>query len=320
MNEPSNYGHSANENLTIMQVESITAIETLSSSHEMTSIEISSRLHSAKRESEVERDVSSEIALEDTTFEVLQDLKTVEIHESSQKTSLPTKGRVFSIQSFSSEKHGITYGDGEDDNDELVSNINVASVEDSTADKICSVAAKKPTHNAPGQSWKAHLSQTELAAKYAEMTLEDRAFEILKDLGMIEIHEFSPGKLSTLQEEKDNPGLAVNNMRQFEEREDNEVVSIINSVSTDPLEKETRPKRQRFSRPIRRAFEKSKEKLFGTSRSPNTSYSLSEAVRRARQQPKSPSEEALLSQKYGQMTIEDRAYAILRDLGMIESV
>jgi hypothetical protein len=41
-------------------------------------------------------------------------------------------------------------------------------------------------------------------------------------------------------------------------------------------------------------------------------------ILKARKQPKSPEEEAKLAAKYGSMSIEDRAFAILADLGMVE--
>jgi hypothetical protein len=46
--------------------------------------------------------------------------------------------------------------------------------------------------------------------------------------------------------------------------------------------------------------------------------SRAELIRKARQQPKSPEEEAKLAAKYGRLSLEDRAFTILYDLGMIE--
>jgi hypothetical protein len=45
---------------------------------------------------------------------------------------------------------------------------------------------------------------------------------------------------------------------------------------------------------------------------------LSEAIVKARQQPKSPEEEKLLADRYGSMPLQERAFAILYDLGMVE--
>jgi hypothetical protein len=46
--------------------------------------------------------------------------------------------------------------------------------------------------------------------------------------------------------------------------------------------------------------------------------SREDLIMEARKQPKSPEEEAKLAAKYGSMSIEDRAFAILTDLGMVE--
>jgi len=41
-------------------------------------------------------------------------------------------------------------------------------------------------------------------------------------------------------------------------------------------------------------------------------------IERARQQPKSPDEEQRLKEKYGSMDLEERAFNILVDLGMVD--
>lgn len=164
------------------------------------------------------------------------------------------------------------------------------------------------------------VSQDELATKYAEMTLEDRAFEILKDLGMIEIHE------PLTEEEQQNYSKVVdsleNSVVRTEGENDKEVAMSAKNTEVTKVKNTTLSKRLRLLSPIRRVLEKSREKLSGKSvvATPvDAASSLSTAVKRARRQPKSPSEEAKLAEKYGKLSLEDRAYAILLDLGMIYS-
>lgn len=292
----------------MQQVELVTAVETLPSINTMMSVENSSRLPSEENESEVELNAKcSTVAVEDRT--VSENLGKFDIHQSLPHPSLPTEEQPMYFESVSRNTHGIAHSEVVDDKDEI------ASTKDSS--KIESIAGKKTIYNGSRQPSKQNLSQAELAAKYAEMTLEDRAFEIIKDLGMIEIHESCTSKLSAVQEQRDNSQGMEEDVRPT-----GEIVPETNAESTDSQKKETISKRHRFFRPIRNVFESSKEKLLGTSTPSNmaplaSTPTLTETARRARQQPKSPSKEALLAEKYGQLSIEDRAYAILCDLGMI---
>ena len=308
------------QSLTIVQgVESIAAVATTSSTNGLMSLEFSRSLSSGKRESEAKLGAKyAAMTLEDRAFEVLQDLGMVDIHEFSPDISLSKQEPPTCTKSVVSR--GSACCKGSDEKDETVSTIGSVSIEGSATGKFRSFSSLLPKqNNARNQPAKKNLSQHDLSAKYAEMTLGDRAFEILKDLEMIEIHEFSPRKLSALQEE---PGPVESHFRRFDEIQDREVFSAADAASAELLEKETPSKRQRLFRPLQMVFRKSRDKFFGTNPSHSVAIppSLSKAVKKARQQPKSPSEEAILAQKYGQLAVEDRAFAILSDLGMIDSI
>jgi len=310
-------------NLTIMQqIESITAIETLPSTTTTMSIENASRLAPEKSEIEVEIDAKyGAMALEDRAFEILKDLGMIEIHEFSPHNLVTKEEQANRIESIDSKEDGVVHNEGVKDNEELISTIKKPFMQTSVAKKLPFITTKKQKHHASKVFPKQDVSQAELAAKYAEMTLEDRAFEILKDLGLVEIHEvLTEEEQRNYSEVVDSPESVVVRTEDVNEEE------VMSARKTEvPEEKnETLSKRQRLLRPIRRVFEKSKENLLGKSAasltSPaDTTLSLSKAIKRARRQPKSPSEEAILAEKYGQLSLEDRAYAILSDLGMIES-
>ncbi|CAJ1953274.1 unnamed protein product [Cylindrotheca closterium] len=277
------------------EIESNTVIERSSSTTTAVSLQNSWRVPLEK--SGTEDDIDPECAakaFEDRTF-----------YNVSPKEEQPNR-----IESTDNKEDGVVHNESVEVKEECISTIG----EPSTSKKLIHMASRvTPTPE---------VSQDALGAKYAEMTLEDKAFEILKDLGMIEIHEFST------EEEQRNDSVVVDSTKSgFEMIEgvcDEEEVMLARNTELPQLKNETLSKRQRFFRPIQRVLDKSKEKFVvksaATTVTPeDTTLSLSEATTRARRQPKSASEEAILAEKYGQLSIEDRAYAILCDLGMIES-
>jgi hypothetical protein len=181
-----------------------------------------------------------------------------------------------------------------------------------------------------------------LASRYGKMTVEDRAFAILKDLGMLQNNVISdnlPASIepaaASLETESGDTSPPADNISRIESGNTTpqEETSASNNSNEDDLDEEgsdtlaseasdetdTPSKRQRFFRPIRRMIDKSLEKFLPEEPQDGSSLddSLSDAILFSRTQPKSPQEEAKLAENYGSMSLEDRAYAIVSDLGMI---
>jgi hypothetical protein len=213
-----------------------------------------------------------------------------------------------------------------------------------------------------------------LASRYDKMTVEDRAFAILKDLGMLQNNDISDNLPSSIADNlpasiadklpasiaDDLPASIAANLpvsvepaaasletKSGDASPPSDITSRIeNGNTTVPKEKytsnnrneddlddegsdnlaleasnetDTLSKRQRFFRPFRRMIDKSREMFWSEEPQDGSSLddSLSDAILLSRSQPKSPQEEASLAEKYESMSLEDRAYAILCDLGMI---
>lgn len=260
--------------------------------------------------------------MEDRSFEILKDLGMIEIHEFSSNDSLVQDSH--NGHSSDLEKHRDLVQEEENIADKDVS-------PNATIPPEATVQTKSPSITATRSSRTSYIVvspkvEAKRAAKYGAMTLEDRAFEILKDLGMIEIHD----SIVTKQEQQNRVEIVDSRNHDIAEKsvgsDADEVLSTTKAspTATPGQKKERISRRERFLRPIKKAFENSKNRLLGHSDSLDNSAlcetsSLSDDVARALQQPKSPTEEAQLAKMYGQLSLEDRAYAILCDLGMIES-
>jgi hypothetical protein len=173
--------------------------------------------------------------------------------------------------------------------------------------------------------------ESQLSAKYASFdSLEDLAFAILSDLEMIEIHEApTTDLLPVLPPPLPTPSNAVpeedvvrdNSTSSIDEDDetDDEVGATTDEddgTSTQGLTSKRdgfllRP--MRSIRSIRNKLSSSKKVDETSSKIPISSYK----IKKARQQPKSPREESKLAAKYGSMSLEDSAFAILKDLEMI---
>lgn len=201
----------------------------------------------------------------------------------------------------------------------------------SPSEKLTERARKQP---------KSKEEEVALASRYGKMTVEDRAFAILKDLGMLQNNVISDNLPASIEpvaaslETKSGDSLPADNTSRIESGNTTppEERSASNNSNEDDLdekgsdnlaseasnETDTLSKRQGFFRPILRMIDKSREKFLAEEPQDGSSLddSLSDAILFSRTQPKSPQEEAKLAEKYGSMSLEDRAYAILCDLGM----
>lgn len=190
---------------------------------------------------------------------------------------------------------------------------------------------------------KSKEEENALSLRYGQMKIEDRAFEILKDLGMFrtdsgpEVPESTAGPTKNVSLEP----ISSNSLPPILNTAENtgntttpgtlpasEAISIENdsneeeSVTLLSNEKSTPSKRRRFLRPIRNMIDKSRQTFLSDRDASfviddDEDDELPEVILHARQQPKSPQEEAELAEKYANMPLEDRAYAILCDLGII---
>ena len=184
------------------------------------------------------------------------------------------------------------------------------------------------------QQPKSEEEEARLAAKYAEMKLEDRAYQILLDLGMIDINDGNSDDVLLHQEvntivldmetDTDDTSVSTNGVIIPSSTHDE---NTFNTNDDERLGKKEaanfasasneRSRRHRFVRPIRRMIEKARQKFLPRKESSYFDDSILKHIREARRQPKTPKEEALLAEKYKSMDLEDRAYAILSDLYMI---
>lgn len=149
----------------------------------------------------------------------------------------------------------------------------------------------------------------ELAAKYGNMSLEDRAFAILNDLGMIEIHKpIDIALLPTISKE-----INDENDDNAKEATTTDEPTLADTTKDDEESPSKPSKRERFLyKPIRSI--RSKICSHNDEKIPNK-------LLQDRHQPKSTQEESRLAAKYASIpSLEDRAYAILIDLGMIEGI
>ena len=187
------------------------------------------------------------------------------------------------------------------------------------------------------------MEETDLGSKYASMSLEDRAYAILVDLGMagsveqnieeeieeeiavepMQVVEPKEVLVEELAEEKQQTETSVEEVadQKGEESskpnvEDSEEPQEVQSSSTTTTTSSGSRKGKWF-RSVRNYFTSRKRRNDDLTSDSSTSV-LPEKYLKARQQPKSPEEEAKLAAKYGAMSLEDRAFAILSDLGMIE--
>ena len=207
------------------------------------------------------------------------------------------------------------------------------SIETTIADEEKDSFSKSDT---PIMTSNDHASESEsssndeavLAAKYGKMSLEDRAFAILSDLGMIERTGSSGGNSND-----EVSSSQVNTMLDIVNDDDtspsnNSGTSMISSIpEVDAFEsdstiddEEIQPKtsdsskRKRLLRPIREVF----DKVRGKSLPENIeSPTIIENESESRNDAKTHQNEAELAERYASMELEDRAFAILSDLGMI---
>eukprot|EP00980_Cylindrotheca_fusiformis_P021508 scaffold8353_cov138-Cylindrotheca_fusiformis.AAC.39 len=196
----------------------------------------------------------------------------------------------------------------------------------------------KETEQVPQHAKSTTEDNEELAANYGNVELEDRPFESLKDLGMLQNYNDSqddstssepmniPLESGTSETPSVTEGTTTSSVDQ--ERVDGGYVEAsdspprINGIEEERLEisNATVPstKGKRLFRPIRSMIDKTCHRFAGDEeRLDSNDRVLVDTILQARKQPKSPEEEANLAEKYGRMTVEDRAYTILCDLGMI---
>jgi hypothetical protein len=167
-----------------------------------------------------------------------------------------------------------------------------------------------------------------LKNKYADMDLEEKAFTILKDLGMID--DESSDNNDNTNDEPASPSVlppssvpAPVKAPESSPSAVSELEPLASSKTNNPLRSSVRNVMDKFaSSPAKNDsdlepvdVEKEKSAEPSTIPAASTTKNLDES----RQQPKPKQEEDALRNKYANMDLEEKAYTILKDLGMIES-
>lgn len=189
------------------------------------------------------------------------------------------------------------------------------------------IAVEEKTSFSQSDTQSSSNDEASLAAKYGKMTLEDRAFAILSDLGMIEgkgsggnsNDEVSSSQVNTELDivNDDNKSPSNNSGTSMTssilEEDDFESDATLDEEEIEPRTSDS-SKRKRLLRPIRKVF----DKVRGKSLPENTeSPTIIENEAQSRNDAKTPQDESELAERYARMELEDRAFAILSDLGMI---
>lgn len=173
--------------------------------------------------------------------------------------------------------------------------------------------------------------EEDLAEKYRLMSLEDKAFAILSDLGMLEVRVPVSSK-ATYEEEEEVVPLVIDDPNPSPPDEGTtldleppteEAIADQQTDEADEVGNDRKSIKERVMEPIRAFFSQPRTEPMFPSSTPKEVVTPSTApddiiILEARRQPKSPEEEAALAPKYGQIPdLCDRAYAILKDLGMV---
>merc|ERR1712127_117653 len=173
--------------------------------------------------------------------------------------------------------------------------------------------------------------EKKLAERYGSMPLEERAFNILLDLGMVELtpDPDDPSYDDTL--DIDNENIIVSDKAVDKQKPTVEKAATDEALVRAPVENavDAKVQAENFvekaanSNVVQIKGEKTEtsELLKFTNAIDNAEMNKetrAERIAKARKQPKSPEEEKKLAERYGFMPLEERAFNILLDLGMVE--
>ncbi len=166
--------------------------------------------------------------------------------------------------------------------------------------------------------------------KYKDMSLEDKAFAILSDLGMLQkdnlsvasptieqkVVDFEESMMDVLSSDQSYANLKEATMPDVDILLESEADKCDDKLPADGVPGTTgQSLQERVVRPIRSFLSQPRsEPLF----SRETEMTPTDLILDVRKQPKSPEVEAQLASKYTQIEdLGDRAFTILKDLGMV---